>query len=729
MPIATAPSAVPTRPSAVAKMEDRKRPAIADTDEYAPPSKRQAVNGGASKVKEDPNGEYRDEAWLEDFQKDAIIRQMNEYKRENATLEARIEEIQKRSTYHDDHIRIADAWVLQLLQEIELLCEGTVSTHPNSKEFPYPSALSFKDSRDFQKHIGEKTKLVKTRLETLLNRLSGFREAIKPEVVQMESQIKHLLAAQKDYALKLERLETDKDDISQQLDTATLRYIKAEKRIDRMRSAQVQKMEEKALAHVTARPAPAENGNADQPAANSASLDALQGKYDESLAVINKQKEQLDKILGEIKTLQDENTTFRSKKEAATEEDYARTDLFKQVRSQNEDMIRRTNHLESANKQLREEIEKLQTDRTAFRTKLDAEAQSVANDLEDQIQAKDQDLTRIRSARDELVADVQIRKACQDQERTAFEHLNELVAAKEDRIAALESELGRLRPTEGADTTTPSAELEALSPEALRERFAKLEKDFILIQSEMPSVEKAYKKAIGLAQKKVMDFSALEERVTMLTLEKAKADQKYFAARKDMDIRIAEIRALRHQNSKSSEIIASLKDAEAQSRSVLSNFEKQLADFRQANTTIAEESRQLKATNADVARRLESSKAQIAELANLVKQKDAANAAMREQGANQETEHEKIKVRLTHVQKDRDSWKSKCLANSSEEEEMLRKFALCSVCRHNFKNAIIKTCGHVFCQTCIDARLSNRMRKCPSCNKAFDKMDVMSAHF
>lgn len=58
---------------------------------------------------------------------------MNEYKRENATLDARIEEIQKRSTYHDDHIRIADAWVLQLLQEIELLCEGAISTKPDSK--------------------------------------------------------------------------------------------------------------------------------------------------------------------------------------------------------------------------------------------------------------------------------------------------------------------------------------------------------------------------------------------------------------------------------------------------------------------------------------------------------------------------------------------------------------------------------------------------------------------
>lgn len=51
---------------------------------------------------------------MQDFQKDALIRQMNEYKREKATLESRIEEIQKRSTYHDDHIRIADAWILQV---------------------------------------------------------------------------------------------------------------------------------------------------------------------------------------------------------------------------------------------------------------------------------------------------------------------------------------------------------------------------------------------------------------------------------------------------------------------------------------------------------------------------------------------------------------------------------------------------------------------------------------
>lgn len=728
MPVATAPSALPTRPSPVVKMEDRKRPAIADTDDYAPPNKRQATNGGASKTKED-NGEYRDEAWIEDFQKDAIYRQMNDYKRQAATFETRVEELLKRSTYHDDHIRIIDAWLLQLIQEIELLCEGKISTKPGSKDSPYLSALGFKDSRDFQKHIGEKAKTVKARLESIFDRVSSLREGITPDIAQMEASLKTLLAEQKEAGVKLERLEADKEDISQQLDTATLRYIKAEKRMDRMKSSQVQKMEEKALAHVTVRPAAADNNGTEQPAASSAGLSELQGKYDEALATVNKQKEQMDRIYAEIKAIQEENSGLRAKKDSATDEDYARTDLFKQIKSQAEDAIKRANHLDSSNKQLREEIQKLQSERSTFKTKQTAETSASVGELEEQLQSKEQDLTRIRAQRDEYLADVQIRKARQDQERTAFDQFRELAAAKDDRLVALESELQRLRPAEGTDISTPSAELAALSPDELRERFIKLEKDFVLIQNEMPSVEKAYKKAISFAQKKVMDFAALEERVAVLTLEKAKADQKYFAARKDMDFRVAEIRALRHQNSKSSEIIASLKDADAQARSVLSNFEKQLSDFRQTNTNLVEESRQLKLANADAVRRFESSKSQIGELTNLVKTKDAANATLREHAATQETECEKLRVRLSTAQKDRDSWKTKCLANSSEEEDMLRNFALCSVCRHDFKNAIIKTCGHVFCQSCIDARLSNRMRKCPACNKAFDKMDVMTAHF
>ncbi len=549
--------------------------------------------------------------------------------------------------------------------------------------------------------------------------------------------------------MRLDRLNSEKEGLSEQLDTATLRYIKAEKKLDRAKSAQVQKLEQQALANATSRPTPGANENGDNDESN-ASLDALQLQCQEALAEVIKHREQLESAFSEIKGLQEENSAFKARRESLTDEDYSRTEVFKIFRGQNDDLIKRINHLEATNKQLREEAEKFQSERTAFRTQLELEAQTVTGELEDQIQQKEQDLTRIRSARDELLADVQIRKASQEQDSSASEHIKELLSAQNDRMCALELEIERLRPSEDATMSTPREDLETLSVVELREKYLKLEKDFASIQQEVPSVEKAYKKAISLAHKKAMDFTALQDKVQLLTLEKAKADQKYFAARKDMDIRIGEVRTLRHQNSKSSEIIASLKEVETQSRTLVSNLEKQMVAFRQSSAAIMEENRTLKVSSAEALRRSEASKAQITDLNNLLKSKDAAYAEIREHHAFQEVECEKLKVRLDHMQKDRDSWRTKCLANSSEEEENLRvsqkgwtrrlvvcgfanvglqKIVLCSICRINFKNSMIKSCGHLFCQECVDTRLANRMRKCPTCSKAFDKMDVMAAHF
>lgn len=39
---------------------------------------------------------------------------MLEYKREKINLEGRVQELEKNSTDHDDHIRIVDAWLLQV---------------------------------------------------------------------------------------------------------------------------------------------------------------------------------------------------------------------------------------------------------------------------------------------------------------------------------------------------------------------------------------------------------------------------------------------------------------------------------------------------------------------------------------------------------------------------------------------------------------------------------------
>jgi E3 ubiquitin-protein ligase BRE1 len=556
------------------------------------------------------------------------------------------------------------------LQEIELLVEGAIPS-PGPAESAPGSGLSFKDSKDFQRHLGDKGKALKSKTDALFKRLAGARGEVKPEVAQLESQVKSLLSQQKELLVKVGRLEAQNASLSDQYDKATLKVIKAERKLDRAKSAQVQRLEQQALAGATAHPASKDESRGSSSPTNGDS-ESLKVQYREAMAVVNKQKQQLEAALSENKALTEENSTFKIKKEAVTDEEYARTDVFKQFKAQNEDLIKRINHLEGINKQLREEAEKLRGERTEWKSKLEAEAQAVSLELEDQIQQKDQDLTRIRSARDELLAEVAMRKASQEQEKTAVTQIKELAEAQADRIAELESELDRLRPTDDATMTDPRPDLEALAVDELRQRYLKLEKDFEAINKELPLLEKSYKKSMSLAHTKIMDFHTLEERVATLTAEKSKADQKYFAARKDMDIRTAEIRTLRAQNGKSSEIISQLKDVEAQNRALISSLEKQIASLKQDISTAMAERKKLEQLSGEATRRADSCKSQISSITDLVKAKDAAVAGMKEQLLKAETELEKAKVDVKEIGKDCNKWKAKCQSNSSEEEEALR---------------------------------------------------------
>jgi hypothetical protein len=57
---------------------------------------------------------HADTATLQAFQKDAILRQMREYKREKGTVESQLSELEERSKHHDDHLRTIDVWFDQV---------------------------------------------------------------------------------------------------------------------------------------------------------------------------------------------------------------------------------------------------------------------------------------------------------------------------------------------------------------------------------------------------------------------------------------------------------------------------------------------------------------------------------------------------------------------------------------------------------------------------------------
>lgn len=185
-------------------------------------------------------------------------------------------------------------------------------------------------------------------------------------------------------------------------------------------------------------------------------------------------------------------------------------------------------------------------------------------------------------------------------------------------------------------------------------------------------MEKAYRRSMALASKKVMDFTALEEKVNMLLAEKAKADQKYFSARKDMDNRIMEVRALRAQNGKSSEIISQLKDVERADRMLLTNLEKQVSDLQQTNTSLASENKKVESSSSEAITKHDLLKKQVSELSDMLKSKDSSSNAAKKHTHSVEIEVEQLKLRYEQVQKERDSWKAKSMGNQSGEEEMLR---------------------------------------------------------
>jgi E3 ubiquitin-protein ligase BRE1 len=528
--------------------------------------------------------------------------------------------------------------------------------------------------------LASKAKEIKSKLSSIFTNFTSSRGKPSSNVQDLQAKLTKLLASQKEYVVKVDRLKAEKDELSDRLETASLRYIKAEKRLDRAKSSAVAKLEQQAIAGTGNSSGSGiggvENGG-DTEMTNGVSEEqneASQTAYKEAAAVVAKQKEQLEAIMFENKALTEQLSAANTRLSSLNEDDYARTELFKQFRLQHEDVIRRINHLEATNIQLREEAEKYQAERTAYRAQIENEAEVVTGELESQLQRLEADLTRIRSTRDELLADLSMRKASQEQDRTSSDHLKELISAKDDRITALEAEVERLRARadEESCTPTPRPEIDSLDLQQLRQKYESLERQFEAIERELPGLQTAYKKVQTLSTKKVMDFTSLEEKVQILQAEKAKADQKYFAARKDMDTRIHEVRALKVQNAKSSEIITQLKDVETSNRTLLSNLEKQLSDIKQANTSIMNEHKKMESTTREATSKAETLKNQVAELTNLIKAKDANNINTKQRIQAVEVELEQLRVKHEQTQKERDTWKTKSLSNQSGEEEMLR---------------------------------------------------------
>ncbi|KAI4165777.1 MAG: hypothetical protein LQ342_000720 [Letrouitia transgressa] len=705
-------------------MEERKRPATYEQDESGPPLKRQAtLVNGATKAHSDADIPWQDD--LERFQKEAIWRQMQEYKRQVSVLTAEIQTRAAREHFHDDHIRTMMSWFDQVIDEIKILVNHEDSL---SSFAPFPSTLLSADNSLFQEHLKAKSKEINGAIPTLLAKATPSN----PEVSELQGRLAQQLATNKVYLKTIDSLKLQLQQKEDQLDNASYRYMMAEKKLDRSKSATIAKLEAQALAGGRSETGSGLGGgkertDSEQPnvkVEDGEGLFEAQKAQRDAVATLEKHKEQLQELEADNEKLTTQLTELSTRQTQVSDEDYSRTDLFKHLKSQHEDVIKRVNNLEALNVQLREEAQKLQAERSAYRIELENESQAAIAEKDTQIAQVENDIARIRTGRDELLADQAMRKAVQNQERTSMNQLKELTSSQEERIKAFESEVQRLKHQHlGPDSAySPQAELENLPLDELRIKYVTMEKQ---LNKELQSMIAAYTKSSALASQKVGNLTALEDKVVRLQAEKSKADQKYFGAMKAKEAREQEVRTLRAQNSKSSDIISQLKEADAASKAYSSNLEKQLTEQKDTASNLLKQLQAAQQQIAELNISIQGLKSQQEELKKLLAAKESAANLVKSTYRKSEVEIESLKVRLDETEKALRSWKTKGQSNPSAEEESFRTLVICTVCRDNFKDTVIKTCGHIFCKDCVEERRTSRSRKCPNCNKSFGQGDTL----
>ena len=647
---------------------------------------------------------------------------MKELKREKGTLFEQLRDAKRKSRYHDDHIRIIDAWFKQLIDEVKLLSADTMEEESDFSSIP--SALLRADSGTFEEHLQDRSKDIRD----VMSRLFNQSMAKTPDIVQMQNRLAQLLALEKQHLLELETSRAEKQELQDRLESASLRYMVAEKKLDRAKSTTVAKLEKGQLLQgmktedpdggPVKREETQTNGFSD----NSDALIELEESLNKITNVSDKQKEQLERLEAENSRLTSQLTELSIKATQFSDDDYASTDLFKRMKSQNDDVIKRINDLAARNVQLQQEAQKLQAERTSFRSQLESETRAAITQKDTLLSTADDTVSRLRSNRDELLSDVQQLKGRMDDERISLVKAQELSEAKDDRIRALELENERLSGTEQSRTTL---DFPGLSTEELQSKHQELERKYNMLNSELASMSTAFQKASKAANQRIADFAALEEKALRLSAEKSKADQKYFAAMRDKDLRTAEVTILRLQNTKASDLMQQLKDADQSSRSLMTVLEKTLAETKHALTikTTAHGTAQQQVTEDSIV--IEGLKRQTEELKKTLGVKDSTLASTANDCRQAELEIAELKASLKDTKKSLDNWKAKGAGHNTDEHEQLRHMCLCAVCKTNFKNTVIKTCGHLLCDKCVGERLSSRSRKCPHCGKAFGTNDHM----
>ncbi|RKP10630.1 hypothetical protein THASP1DRAFT_21705 [Thamnocephalis sphaerospora] len=769
------------------------------TSGIAPPSKKQATfvrNVGANSVADvDMTAEHGNASAggslsadgqertatekLLQFQKEAIWRQMQEYKRSAGRLEQRVQQLETSQDLSRSLAGHVDAFWHQLAEEVTLLssrvgCTGAPSLSTAGGDMLGHVLSGSGDVQTVQAWLVDHTNSVMAALRAIGQRaneiastqtknISSDHESDHAKLLHDADELRHRqmqLTNERDSLSSMLRITKEQlREAEEQSENLREELRRAERAVDRLRSQP----------NGTASPAPtppqdtaAERSAAVGVPADAAAhttmemtstvdlghLEALQRLADSRLAELNETRDERIRLRQEIDSL-------RLQLAYMPDERIMETSLFQRVQENcnyyKADAERQRAALDAAQQELenlkasqRRFTEQIECGRIMVDGCLTAEVRRLKMKIAAETGDKDafdyysvnEELSLVDSLRKQLkdaeakVVELERERDAREQASAETQSVEEMMLANaqlEARLAETAAQLQALEEKYNAAVTTGDPiqhlghELDARE-KALRDLELKCEfyqKTEAQLLQEMMNVSEAWSKLEEQSSRKVLDLAVKEDQIVQLLAEKTKYDQKYGLLNKQKDS-ISNVNiALRRQSEKQLEQIRRLEEHEKNLDQQLASMERELAA---ANTAL----QQFKDR-----------------LAQFQRQADETTEKLNKSDGRFTEACENEAHTRKRVGEDRDALQQRVdqltrqlaavVAGAGDEEmrqrlDEYKTLLKCGSCNIRFKSHVLSRCMHVFCKECIDSRVETRQRKCPICGEAFGINDIRQVY-
>lgn len=663
---------------------------------------------------------------LEQFRKEALYRCMREAKREVRRTHEHEASLQAQITRLQHSVLLVNQFWDALAEQMQ---QTTATESAASIRALVPLALAH-TSEEHAAALQERRALLETVLSRTASPATADGEAQK-RCTQLAAELSAMQQA-------IETMQARLTESAEHAACITEKLQHAEKRLDRFQSASVHAVENPGQA---TRKEPAPPAKAPESTQEAQPSDANSSATAEALASVQQELEgvrdvaharerALEAVRAELLEAKQSCAQWQLQVQHVPDDRIRQHPLYQAVHADMAYLQQELEHVRTTLATCERDNAEMREFRADFLHQSTTQANTHSEELQKQLRARDADMARLRGQRDELHAELLERRS---RETVRFAHVDEaksLLAPKEERMAAmqvqiarLESELKALREESQVDHAPPGD----VDVAKLQRRLQAADSSSAMLSDEVDRLSAAYDQLERQAESRVTNVARLEDKILRLTTEKAKADNKYFAAMRAKDALDAEKRALTRSAERQTKVIERYMDTERALQAQIQLAEKEVTALRKSVHTQAtrlheaeRDASVLRRRHAESERARHAAEASVAQHLQAASREQAACQHAEERAAALEREAGRLRRRVAETGGGR-------RPSSSEAEqyvEHLNSLLRCSSCKERYRDRIILRCLHTFCEACVNARIQTRQRKCPHCGLAFATSDV-----